>query len=112
VYASFTSSDATNLIVARVSELYVYKLNKVSSKTHLELCAKYTLFGNIEALNVVRFAKSDVDCIALTFRDAKLTVVGYDSFNCGLVTISMHNFEEDSSGPGLFHPLQGSSNPT
>ncbi|KAL6046955.1 mRNA cleavage and polyadenylation factor subunit [Balamuthia mandrillaris] len=113
--AHFTGVDDLNLLVAKTHVLEVYRLvpttsssiteeNSPSSPSEkgeeseghvLELVAAYHLFGNIESLAAVRFARSKKDAILVTFRDAKISVVEFASAEQDLRVVSLHSYERN-----------------
>ena len=64
-------------------------------KCKLECMAQYTLCGTIMSMQSVNLANSPRDALLLSFSDAKLSIVEYDSESHDLRTLSLHYFEED-----------------
>lgn len=61
----------------------------------LECLAQYTLHGNVMSMQAVQLIGSPRDSLLLSFREAKLSVVEYDTEIHSLRTVSLHYFEEE-----------------
>ncbi|XP_041102417.1 cleavage and polyadenylation specificity factor subunit 1-like isoform X2 [Polyodon spathula] len=115
VYCNFISSHENNLVVAGTSQLYVYRIihdvettskgEKSSEvrirKEKLEQVAAFSLFGNVMSMTSVQLGASNRDALLLSFQDAKLSVVEYDSGTHDLKTLSLHYFEEPELRDGF-----------
>ncbi|XP_058877299.1 cleavage and polyadenylation specificity factor subunit 1 [Acipenser ruthenus] len=115
VYCNFISSQENNLVVAGTSQLYVYRIihdvenaskgEKSSEvkirKEKLEQVAAFSLFGNVMSMASVQLGASNRDALLLSFQDAKLSVVEYDSGTHDLKTLSLHYFEEPELRDGF-----------
>jgi cleavage and polyadenylation specificity factor subunit 1 len=96
----FTSSEASNLIVARTSLLQVFSHKQINNgqDTKLVLVAEYTLSGTITSLGRVRIlnSKSGGEAILIAFRGAKLSLVEWDQDKHSIATISIHFYEGEA----------------
>lgn len=115
VYCNFISSKEKNLVVAGTSQLFVYRIihdvestsksDKSSDgkprKEKLEQVASFSLFGNIMSMASVQLVGSSRDALLLSFKDAKLSVVEYDTGTHDLKTLSLHFFEEPELRDGF-----------
>lgn len=106
VYCSFFKLSEKNLVTAGVNQLNVYRLvadtdaknaDRIGKqKKHtLEHVVGFELMGNITSMQSVHLAGSSRDTLLLSFADAKLSLVEYDSENHDLKTVSLHYFEQD-----------------
>ena len=96
VEAHFTSSSDVNLIVGRASLLQVFRLNERSddgNNAALCLVLEKRLFGHIESIATFRAPGWPRDLIAVSFRDAKATVLQFDPTVNDIGIVSMHYFE-------------------
>lgn len=93
----FTSANASNLIVARTSLLQVFSQKQISQTqdTKLVLVAQYQLSGTVTSIGRVSVpkTKSGGDAVLVAFRDAKLSLVEWDSAEHSISTISIHYYE-------------------
>jgi len=118
VKCHFFNDQEINLVTAGAAKLNVYKLydieedatksdvpgftdHYVRKKKKLEQVASYSFFGNIINMQVVRLGSNTRDSLLLAFKDAKLSIVEYDSSNHDLKTDSMHFFEDQELKAGL-----------
>ncbi|KAM9494818.1 cleavage and polyadenylation specificity factor subunit 1 isoform 2-T2 [Clarias gariepinus] len=115
VYCNFISSDEKNLVVAGLSQLYVYRIihdyesstksekssDGKSRKEKLEQVASFSLFGNVMSMASVQLVGTNRDALLLSFKDAKLSVVEYDPGTHDLKTLSLHFFEEPELRDGF-----------
>jgi hypothetical protein len=82
----FTSPNKLNLVVAKGSVLFVYRIYTTSTQTvptaRMELINEFTLQGVITSLAALRTSTSvgvdGLDSILLTFRDAKVFATNSD----------------------------------
>ena len=110
-----TSASHVNLVVARGTQLQLYRLVQATesdhntdehttttttattatsnSKASLVLVHEKSLFGRIESLVAFRPAGWPRDLIGVTVRDAKLTVLQFDITRHDFVVVSLHYFE-------------------
>eukprot|EP01116_Phalansterium_solitarium_P001407 TRINITY_DN11208_c0_g3_i1.p1 TRINITY_DN11208_c0_g3~~TRINITY_DN11208_c0_g3_i1.p1 ORF type:complete len:1483 (+),score=557.48 TRINITY_DN11208_c0_g3_i1:140-4588(+) len=110
ISASFTSEHA-ELILAKTSFLQVFRVHKSSTRgagaaktrASLELILERKLFGNIVSLNAVRLPGRSRDCLALSFSDAKVSIVEFDLATNDLKIVSLHSFENDALKGGRTH---------
>ncbi|KAF0694846.1 Aste57867_14310 [Aphanomyces stellatus] len=109
LFGSFCSPNASDLIVIYAQHIDVYRVepttrsSKISaSSVALHLLHTFPLAGVVQSAQLVHLKKS-TSCLAITFAAAKLVLVRYQDGS--LVTVAMHNFEED--GMGLGTALQG-----
>ena len=93
----FISSTANNLIVARTSLLQIFDVRSPDQglDPKLILIAEYHLSGTITALGRVHLekSKSGGDAVLVALRDAKLSLVEWDSIQHSISTISIHYYE-------------------
>uniref|UniRef100_A0A3P9PR20 Cleavage and polyadenylation specificity factor subunit 1 n=1 Tax=Poecilia reticulata TaxID=8081 RepID=A0A3P9PR20_POERE len=112
VYCNFISSKEKNLVIAGTSQLFVYRIIHdvevaVSStyaktrKEKLEQVASFSVFGNIMSMASVQLIGASRDALLLSFKDAKLAVVEYDTGTHDLKTLSLHYFEEPELRDGF-----------
>ncbi|KAG1947438.1 cleavage and polyadenylation specificity factor subunit [Pimephales promelas] len=117
VYCNFISSQEKNLVVAGTSQLYVYRIiydvevrsnsksekpsDGKSRKEKLEQVASFSLFGNVMSMASVQLAATNRDALLLSFKDAKLSIVEYDTGTHDLKTLSLHYFEEPELREGF-----------
>jgi hypothetical protein len=109
VRAHVTSAAHVNLVVARASQLQVYRLlhdeddnssssssssgSSDSARASLTLVHEKNLFGRIESLVAFRPPGWPRDLIAVTVRDAKLSILQFDITRHDWVVVSLHYFE-------------------
>ncbi|XP_056110562.1 cleavage and polyadenylation specificity factor subunit 1 [Rhinichthys klamathensis goyatoka] len=119
VYCNFISSQEKNLVVAGTSQLYVYRIiydvestsksekpsDGKSRKEKLEQVASFSLFGNVMSMASVQLAATNRDALLLSFKDAKLSIVEYDTGTHDLKTLSLHYFEEPELREGFVQNL-------
>ncbi|KAL5337780.1 CPSF A subunit region-domain-containing protein [Aspergillus crustosus] len=109
----FLSAKANNLLIARSSILQIFSLRALSSyfsevsddrlvqhgreSNKLVLEREYKLSGTITGLCRVKImnSKSGGEAVLLAFRDAKLSLIEWDSERHGISTISIHYYERD-----------------
>ncbi|EQC40527.1 hypothetical protein SDRG_02417 [Saprolegnia diclina VS20] len=104
----FVSPGVSDLLVVYAQRLDVYRLETAVAATDavvLHLLHSFPLAGVAESASLVYVKKKTCPCLALTFAAAKLVLVRFDAETASLVTMSLHNFEED--GMGLGTALQG-----
>lgn len=105
VYCNFLSTSETDLVIAAVNQIHVYRLNpeyedsggeqsEDVAKMKLECIATFPMFGNIMSMRAVRLPGAQRDALLLGFADAKLSVVEYDVGMHDLQTTSLHHFED------------------
>ncbi|RLO13160.1 hypothetical protein DYB28_009155, partial [Aphanomyces astaci] len=109
LFGSFCSASSADLVVIYAQRIDVYRVESFSpsnpapsSSITLHLLHTFSLSGVVQCAQLVHVKKSTA-CLALTFSPAKLVLVRYQAG--ALVTVAMHNFEED--GMGLGTALQG-----
>lgn len=87
----------------------IHTTGDTDSRAQLQLLATFTLAGNVASLEIVRLSKraaasvarqAELEAILLTFKDAKVSLVGLDPFSLKLKSLAMLNFEEGALGPG------------
>ena len=97
IEAHFTSASDCNVIVARASLLQVYRLRERgdgdNARAALCLVLEKRLFGHIESLATFRAPGWPRDLVAVSFRDAKFTVLQFDITVNDVAIVSMHRFE-------------------
>jgi hypothetical protein len=102
VRAHMTSSAHVNLIVARASQLQLYRLlhphtttddTTTSTKASLVLVHERTLFGRIDSLVAFRPPGWPRDLLAVLVSDAKLSILQFDITRHDFVVVSLHYFE-------------------
>ncbi len=104
----FTSSEASNLIVARTSLLQIFSHKQTSNgqDTKLVLVAEYSLPGTITSLGRVKIltSRSGGEAILIAFRDAKLSLIEWDVEKHSISTISIHYYESEALQRSPFTP--------
>jgi cleavage and polyadenylation specificity factor subunit 1 len=104
----FTSSDASNLVVARISRLQIFSHKQTgdSQDTKLVLVAEYSLSGTITSLGRVKIlnSKSGGEAILIALREAKLSLIEWDPEKHSIATISIHYYESDTLQRSPFAP--------
>ena len=106
VKARLCEHDEYNLVLVRGKRIEVYQVlptEGASPGTVLNLVETFVVSGVIESIQVIEFeqkTKYSRDGLILTFFCAKASIVGYDRHTRELVTLSLHNLEEGSMGPG------------
>lgn len=92
-----TSAASNNLVVARTSLLQIFdvKTPDQGQDPKLILIAEYRLSGTVTALGRVHLerSRSGGDAVLVAFRDAKLSLVEWDSIQHSISTISIHYYE-------------------
>jgi len=126
----FVDADQKNLVVAGTNLIQVYRLNvdaetgprdgvaagaksqeKLldrmvqqhdgrSRRIRLEFVASFQLCGNVLSMRCVRLAGAALDSLLVSFADAKLSVVEFDTGTRDLKTSSLHHFEDDELRDG------------
>ena len=98
VSCHFISEDEEHIIVAGANRLRFFRICLQSNScTQLEEIFDCSLFGNIESLAPVRISQrsNKLDCLLLSFLDAKLSIIEWDPWHHDIRTVSLHQFEED-----------------
>ena len=99
VWARFLSPTENNLIITSANHLYVYRIN--SSTKKFECLHTFILWGNVCTITVCRLSSiSSKDILFLSFLDAKLSLIEFDSTIQDLKTLSMHYFEDELTKEG------------
>jgi len=107
VWARFLSPLENNLILSSANYLYVYRINFHTNK--FECLHTFTLWGNICSLTACRLGASSSssssliqskDALFLSFMDAKLSLIEFDSTIQDIKTLSMHYFEDELAKEG------------
>jgi cleavage and polyadenylation specificity factor subunit 1 len=95
IYARFTGEYDTNIIVSKTSVLEIYTLTEPTQPTQrpLQLIAVYPLNGTISSMGVVKLPSKSRDCIILSFKDAKTTIIEWDLSRSTIGIVSMHYYE-------------------
>jgi hypothetical protein len=103
VRAHMTSSAHVNLVVARASQLQLYRLLTPAEQSEqqqqdgaaasLVLVHERSLFGRIESLVAFRPPGWPRDLLAVMVRDAKLSILQFDITRHDFVVVSLHYFE-------------------
>lgn len=97
VEAHFTSASDVNVVVGRASLLQVFRLCERGAdddaSAALCLVVEKRLFGHIESIATFRAPGWPRDLIAVSFRDAKATVLQFDVTTNDIGIVSMHYFE-------------------
>lgn len=95
----FTSSNASDLIVARTSLLQVFsqKHTRGGQGSKLVLIAEYNLPGTVTSLGRVKVkaSRSGGDAVLIALRDAKLSLIEWDPTLHSITTLSIHYYEQD-----------------
>ena len=115
ISCNFISPNMESLVVAGANRLRIFNLNSSTplspqGRTKLELVHDCSLFGNIQSLLSVRIYQrsKSLDCLMISFFDAKLSILDWDAANHDIRTLSLHQFEEedlkDSFKENLFRP--------
>ncbi|KAK5584382.1 hypothetical protein RB653_005993 [Dictyostelium firmibasis] len=125
IKANLINDDSINLVLAKTNVLQIYNIRyekiekletvteseqdifiqkkKIELKPSLELIIEKTLFGTIESMACVRYPNSERDSLILTFRDAKISVLDYNSDQLDFEIRSLHYFEKDDFKGGRNH---------
>jgi len=103
VWARFLSPLENNLILSSANHLYVYHINIHTNK--LECLHTFILWGNICSITPCHLSLSSSlipskDALFLSFMDAKLSLIEFDSSIQDLKTLSMHYFEDELAEEG------------
>ena len=107
IYANFFGYGEKNLVAAGANVLKVFRLIPdetdaavVASqglerppKMRLECMCSFTVNGTVMGLEKVTLASSVRDTLVISFPEAKLSVVEYDTETRDLKTLSLHIFE-------------------
>ena len=103
----FVSAESENLIVAKTSllQIYTFKRSPTSHRgsksrsggTKLILIAEYPLSGTITSLVGIKLpsSKSGGDGLLVGLKDARLSLIEWDTERHGLSTVSIHYYEQD-----------------
>lgn len=118
VFCNFVSENDKDLVVAAASQLTVYRLQNNSERTtlqgrpdasnddtiknKLDEIGSWSLFGNIVSMKSVRLAGAKRDSILLSFCDAKLCIIEFDTSLYDIKTTSLHYFEDNLIKSGMF----------
>lgn len=93
----FTSATASNLVVARTSLLQIFYQKQVNGgpDTKLVLVGEYSLSGTIASLCRVKIlgSKCGGEAVLVALRDAKLSLVEWNSERHTISTVSIHYYE-------------------
>lgn len=93
----FTSATASNLVVARTSLLQIFSQKQVNGgqDTKLVLVAEYSLSGTITSLGSVKILSSKCggEAVLVGVRDAKLSLIEWNSEQHTISTVSIHYYE-------------------
>lgn len=95
--------EFANLVIIRHTHIDLYRIrSEEEGRSRLELVRTRNLFGVVESLSVLKRPRSGSlkggrDALLLTFRDAKLTVLGWNDAVWDLEPTSLHYFESDVS---------------
>lgn len=65
-------------------------------EARLLLVYETSLFSNIQAMSIVRLAGSATDLLIMSFADAKVSVVTWESEKHELGIVSLHYFEKEA----------------
>ncbi|CAF3318223.1 unnamed protein product [Rotaria socialis] len=101
VWAHFLSPLDNSLILSSGNHLYVYRVTSHPSK--FECLHTFVLWGNICSITPCRLNPSSIlskDALFLSFMDAKLSLIEFDSAIQDLKTLSMHYFEDELAKEG------------
>ncbi|CAF1195327.1 unnamed protein product [Adineta ricciae] len=98
VWACFISPVENNLLLTSANHLYVYRINKQTNK--LDCLHTFVLWGNICTITPCRAGSLTKDALFLSFMDAKLSLIEFDSSIQDLKTLSMHYFEDELAKEG------------
>ncbi len=93
-----------DLVIARRSSLEVYA---VVDGSILEMVGSFPVCGIISALHAIPVGSIShlrPDLLAVTMEPARLSLLAFDAVLSRLTTLSIHNLEEDSVGPGSGMP--------
>lgn len=101
VWARFLSPLENNLILSSANHLYIYRINNQTTK--FECLHTFVIWGNICSITPCHFSSSLIptkDALFLSFMDAKLSLIEFDSTIQDLKTLSMHYFEDELAKEG------------
>ncbi|UJR31418.1 hypothetical protein I4U23_018911 [Adineta vaga] len=98
VWAHFISPLENNLILSSANHLYVYRIDNQTTK--FECLHTFILWGNICTITPCRLGPLVKDALFLSFMDAKLSLIEFDSTIQDLKTLSMHYFEDELAKEG------------
>ena len=101
VWARFLSPIESNLILTSANHMYIYRILG-SSGPKFECLHTFTLWSNICSITPCRLNPSTLskEALFLSFMDAKLSLIEFDSNVQDLKTLSMHYFEDELSKEG------------
>ena len=99
----FLSPLENNLILSSANYLYVYRVTSNTSK--FECLNTFVLWGSICSVTPCRLGSSSTlapskDALFLSFMDARLSLIEFDSSIQDLKTLSMHYFEDELAKEG------------
>ncbi|KEF59392.1 uncharacterized protein A1O9_04236 [Exophiala aquamarina CBS 119918] len=104
----FTSSGASNLVVARTSLLQIFRVEYVNNgqDAKLILIAEYNLAGTVTSLGRVKpqSSKSGGNAVLIALRDAKLSLIEWDPALHSIATTSIHYYEQDDLQAAPWQP--------
>lgn len=83
VYDSFIGSEAAPEVA------------KELTKRQLVLIGEWSLDGNVNDIGAIRTSEAPYDCLVLSFRHAKMTVMLWDPQNLEFAPLSMHMYEKE-----------------
>jgi cleavage and polyadenylation specificity factor subunit 1 len=105
VWARFVSPSENNLILSSANHIYVYRVDIHTLK--FECLHTFILWGNICSITPCRLGPSSSsssvqskDALFLSFMDAKLSLIEFDSTIQDIKTLSMHYFEDEFAKEG------------
>lgn len=103
VWARFLSPVENNLILSSANQLFVYRLT--GSPKKFECLHTFTLWGNVCTMTPCRLNPSTSlkEALFLSFMDAKLSLIEFDTSLQDLKTLSMHYFEDELSKEGQWY---------
>ncbi|KAK5171969.1 mRNA cleavage and polyadenylation factor subunit [Saxophila tyrrhenica] len=110
----FLDAASRNLVVVKTCVLQVFRLRAVkhhsddsATKSRLVLVGEYPLAGTVTSLAAIKAenTKSGGEALLIAFKDAKVSLVEWDSDNYRLNTISIHYYE----GENVIHEPFGPS---
>ncbi|CAF0866518.1 unnamed protein product [Adineta steineri] len=98
VWSRFITPLENNLILSSANHIYVYRIN--NHTTQFECLHTFILWGNICTITPCRIGSLTKDTLFLSFMDAKLSLIEFDSTIQDLKTLSMHYFEDELAKEG------------
>ncbi|KAL3319241.1 Cleavage and polyadenylation specificity factor subunit 1, partial [Cichlidogyrus casuarinus] len=109
-YCNIVSADEKHLLTIRANVLEVFHItkdNKDDSQCKFSTLFSELLPSQVYDASIAKMMDFKLDCLLLSFKDAKVALLTYDPSQMEFRTLSLHNYEFDQHKNGCLNFVHG-----